>query len=286
MPDEKDNPPGGSFADSLKLYLKEIGRIPMLSRDEESDLAARIQNGDFDALQRLVEANLRFVVSIAKRYNSQRMGLLDIINEGNVGLMEAAKRFDPNRNVKFISYAVWWIRQAIVQALADQGHIVRLPLKQAGLIYRINEKFNQLTFEYDREPTMDELATALRLRREDLERILMATRQSIPIENPSETYDPSRRPLTLKDNNLVDAEQELLKAARSKAVQELMNHLDSRAREILKLRFGFGGQEPLSLEKIGRKIGLTRERIRQIEKKAKKDLQRLAGQRRLKDFLN
>jgi RNA polymerase primary sigma factor len=273
-------------SDALKKYLREIGRIPLISKDEEIRLALRVRQGDAEALRKLVESNLRFVVSIAKKYSGRRVALLDLINEGNIGLMEAAKRFDPDRGVKFISYAVWWIRQAIVQALADQGRIVRLPLKQAGLLYKISEKLKELTNRLGREPTLAEIAEAMDMKQKDIEAILMAARQSVSLEATSANDEKRGLMTTLEDENTVDMEEDLIHASRDQLVQELLDQLNDREREIIRLRFGFRNQEPLSLEKVGKRLGLTRERIRQIEKKAKVRLERLAAQRRLMDFLN
>jgi RNA polymerase primary sigma factor len=273
-------------SDALKKYLREIGKIPLLTKEQEIALALRVRAGDSEALRKLVESNLRFVVSIAKKYSGRRVALLDLINEGNIGLMEAAKRFDPDRGVKFISYAVWWIRQAIVQALADQGRIVRLPLKQAGLLYKISEKLKELTNKLGREPTLAEVAEAMEMKQKDIEAILMAARQSVSLEATAGTDEKRGLMTTLEDENTVDMEEDLIHASRDQLVQELLDQLNDREREIIRLRFGFRNQEPLSLEKVGKRLGLTRERIRQIEKKAKVRLERLAAQRRLMDFLN
>jgi RNA polymerase primary sigma factor len=200
--------------------------------------------------------------------------------------MEAAKRFDPDRGVKFISYAVWWIRQAIVQALADQGRIVRLPLKQAGLLYKISEKLKELTNRLGREPSLAEIADAMGMKQKDIEAILMAARQSISLEATPNPDEKRGLMTTLEDEAAVDMEEDLIHASRDQIVQELLEQLNEREREIIRLRFGFKNQEPLSLEKVGKRLGLTRERIRQIEKKAKVRLERLAAQRRLMDFLN
>jgi RNA polymerase primary sigma factor len=284
---EREAQPSEDFSsDALKKYLREIGKIPLLSKQEEVDLARRVRAGEAEALRRLVEANLRFVVSIAKKYSGRRVALLDLINEGNIGLMEAAKRFDPDRGVKFISYAVWWIRQAIVQALADQGRVVRLPLKQAGLLYKISEKLKELTNKLGREPSMAEVAQAMDMKQKDIEAILMAARQSISLEPGSNPDEKRGLMTTLEDETAVDMEEDLIHASRDQLVQELLEQLGEREQEIIRLRFGFRNQEPLSLEKVGKRLGLTRERIRQIEKKAKLRLERLAAQRRLMDFLN
>jgi RNA polymerase primary sigma factor len=271
---------------SLGTYLKEISRIPLLTREGEIALARRIQAGDEEAVSQLVEANLRFVVSIANKYRSCGIALLDLINEGNIGLMEAARRFDPDRGVKFISYAVWWIRQAIMQALAEQCGSVRLPLKQAGLLYRIREKFSRMTRELGREPYTHELAAAMEMGESEVEEIMRVSRRALSLEAPiGEDSDTAYLDLMVSDN-IPPVDKELIDDSLNDEIGKLLKDLSEREERVIRMRFGIGADGPLTLEKVGEKLGLSRERIRQIEKKAKKKLLKKAKVRMLADFLH
>ncbi len=275
---------------SLGTYLKEISKIPLLTREEEQELGRRIQEGDHEALQRMVESNLRFVVSIANKYRACGIALLDLINDGNIGLMEAAKRFDPTRGVKFISYAVWWIRQAIMQALAEQCGSVRLPLKQAGLLYKIRTQYQRLSKEMGREPTTHELAESIevtpKLKVEDVEEIMRVSRKALSLESPvGEDSDTAYLDLMTADN-IPPVDHELVKSSLASEIARLLEELSDREEQVIRMRFGIGAEGPLTLEKVGGKLGLSRERIRQIEKKAKKKLLKKAKGRTLIDYLN
>jgi RNA polymerase primary sigma factor len=271
---------------SLGTYLKEISKISLLTREEEQDLGRRIQEGDQGALQELVEANLRFVVSIANKYRACGISLLDLINEGNIGLIEAAKRFDPDRGVKFISYAVWWIRQAIMQALAEQCGSVRLPLKQAGLLYKIRSQYQKLAKEHGKEPRTDELAESLDMKVEEVEEIMRVSRKALSLESPmGEDSDTAYLDLMTADN-IPPVDHELVKSSLSTEIAKLLQELTDREEQVIRMRFGIGAEGPLTLEKVGEKLGLSRERIRQIEKKAKKKLLKRAKGRTLIDYLN
>lgn len=268
---------------SLDKYLQEIGRKELISVDEEVELAQRIREGDQAALDKLVSANLRFVVSVAKQYQNQGLSLPDLIDEGNLGLIKAAQKFDETRGFKFISYAVWWIRQSILQALAEQARIVRLPLNQVGSLNKIGKELSRFEQEFERRPSAEELAERL----------------DIPVEKISDTMKVSGRHVSVdapfvdgEDNSLLDvlpnddspmADSTLTQESLSKEVNRALDQLNPRERDILKMFFGIGCQE-MTLEEIGAKFDLTRERVRQIKEKA---IRRLKGQksRLLKSYL-
>ncbi len=268
---------------SLDKYLQEIGRKELISVDEEVELARRIREGDQDALDKLVSANLRFVVSVAKQYQNQGLSLPDLIDEGNLGLIKAAQKFDETRGFKFISYAVWWIRQSILQALAEQSRIVRLPLNQVGSLNKIGKELSRFEQEHERRPSAEELAERL----------------DIPVEKISDTMKVSGRHVSVdapfvdgEDNSLLDvlpnddspmADSTLNQESLSKEVNRALDQLNPRERDILKMFFGIGCQE-MTLEEIGAKFDLTRERVRQIKEKA---IRRLKGQKSklLKSYL-
>ena len=254
---------------SLDLYLKEINNTSLLSREQEKQLARRIRKGDEGALHNLVKANLRFVVSIAKQYVNQGLSLADLINEGNMGLIKAAHRFDEKRGFKFISYAVWWIRQAMLQSLAEQSRIVRLPLNRAGTLYRIGKAARQLDQELGRSPEVEEIAKKLGLPEDEV-------RDTMQIANSHLSLDASFNN-DQEENSLVDyladdtqeaPDKMTYTNALSDDMQRALSTLTDRERMILNLYFGLEGEEPLTLEEIGKKMSLTRERIRQIKEKA------------------
>ena len=271
---------------SLGTYLREISKIPLLTREEEVEVATRAREGDQEALRQLVEANLRFVVSVANKYSGSGIALLDLINEGNIGLIEAAKRFDPNEGVKFISYAVWWIRQAIMQVLAEQQGSVRLPLKQAGLLYKIKRKYEELFKAHGQEPTSRDLAAALDISVKDVEEVLRVSRRALSLESPiGEDSDTAYLEL-MQAEDAPPVDQELLRDSLHEEILKLLENLTEREQDVIRLRFGIGSDTTMTLEAVGEKLGLSRERIRQIEKKAKKKLQRAATGRQLMDFLS
>jgi len=270
---------------SLGAYLREISRIPMIPREEEIRLGKLALKGDQKAIQGLVEANLRFVVKVANRFSGAGPSLLDLINEGNIGLLQAARRFDPARNVKFISYAVWWIRQGIMQMLAEQSGPTRLPLKQAGLLYKIRKKTEELTKAHDREPTPKELAAALGVKVREIEEIQRVARRPVSLDSPITEDSETAYMDLMSDEDAPAVDHDLLESSLRGEIAGLLGNLAPREREVIELRFGIATEETMTLEEVGRKLGLSRERIRQIEKKAKKKLQRLARSRHLADFL-
>ncbi|WP_212995043.1 sigma-70 family RNA polymerase sigma factor [Phnomibacter ginsenosidimutans] len=271
---------------SLEKYLQEIGRVELITPEEEVQLAIRIKQGDQRALDRLVAANLRFVVSVAKQYQNQGLTLSDLINEGNLGLIRAAQRFDETRGFKFISYAVWWIRQSILQALAEQSRIVRLPLNKVGLTNKVTRAFNQLEQEYEREPTPEELADVLEMETDEVAATLSIGGRHISMDAPvSDSEDGSLIDLMVNPNadqaNTNLDHHESLKTEISRS----LNTLTERQKEVLCYFFGIGIDNPLSLEDIGHRFHLTRERVRQIKDKALAKLQSTSRSKLLKVYL-
>ena len=254
---------------SLEKYLQEIGRVELISPEEEVQLAIRIRQGDQRALDKLTKANLRFVVSVAKQYQNQGLSLSDLINEGNFGLIKAAQRFDETRGFKFISYAVWWIRQSILQALAEQSRIVRLPLNKVGLSNRISRAFSQLEQEFEREPTVEELAEILEIGLEEVENTLGVSARHVSMDAPFADTDEASL-LDMIANPNADATDAGLAHADSLRCEigRSLGTLSDRQRDVLLLFYGIGVENPLSLEDIGEKFALTRERVRQIKDKA------------------
>jgi len=270
----------GAGIRSLDLYLHEINRTPLLTREQERDLAKRIKGGDKAALDQLVRANLRFVVSIAKQYANQGLSLEDLINEGNVGLIKAAHRFDEERGFKFISYAVWWIRQAMLQSLAEQSRIVRLPLNRAGTLYRIGKASRQLDQELGRSPSADEIAARLKISPEEVEDTMVIANSHVSLDDPySSEKDDTALVDYLTSETQASPDEDTYSAALSDDLDRALGTLSERERNILSMYFGLGGEEPMTLEDIGKRLKLTRERIRQIKEKA---IQRLRHSTRAK----
>ncbi len=270
---------------SLDKYLHEIGKVDLLSTDEEVSLARRIKQGDSIALNRLIKANLRFVVSVAKQYQNQGLSLPDLINEGNLGLIKAAQRFDETRGFKFISYAVWWIRQSILQALAEQARIVRLPLNRIGSINKINKAFAELEQRFEREPTIDELAEVLEIAPGDVKEAMRSSNRPLsmdaPITNDAEgsLYD------VLLNSDAPSPDKGLIHDSLRKEIERALSTLTDRESAIVRLYFGLSGTPPHTLEEIGLELDLTRERVRQIKEKAIKRLKHVARSRILKTYL-
>lgn len=271
--------------DTLAAYLRRIVRIPLLSREDEQALGVQIQQGDERAFRKLVEANLRFVVKVAMRYQGCGLSLLDLINEGNLGSLEAARRYSPDRGVKFITYAVWWIRQAIMQALASGGGAVRLPIRKVRLASKIREVRADLTQAQQAEPTNEAVEEALDLDPGEMEEILRGAGVQASVATDSEGGDPLGLELA-QSSAIPSADHELIRHAVREEVERLLGQLKPRERDVIELRFGLGREEPKTLEEVGRRLKLSRERVRQIEARAKQKLSQLARTRHLKEFLN
>ncbi|MFN7326755.1 MAG: RNA polymerase sigma factor RpoD/SigA [Chitinophagales bacterium] len=271
---------------SLEKYLQEIGKVDLLTPEEEVDLAKRIKQGDQAALEKLTKANLRFVVSVAKQYQNQGLSLSDLINEGNLGLIKAAQRFDETRGFKFISYAVWWIRQSILQALAEQSRIVRLPLNKVGSLNKINKAFSELEQQYEREPSAEELADLLEITTDEVETTLGVAARHVSMDAPFvEGEDNSL--LDVLENTAMPGTDQHLEYADSlrREIERSLGTLTDRQADVIKLYFGLGIEHPMSLEDIGEKFGLTRERVRQIKDKAINKLRATNRSKLLKNYL-
>ncbi len=269
---------------SLDKYLQEIGKEELITVEEEVELAQRIRKGDQKALEKLTRANLRFVVSVAKQYQNQGLSLPDLINEGNLGLIKAAEKFDETRGFKFISYAVWWIRQSILQALAEQSRIVRLPLNQVGSLNKINKAFSRFEQENERRPSPEELADSLDLPAEKVADTLRVSGRHISVDAPFvEGEDNSLLDVLVNDDSPI-ADRTLINESLSTEVERALSTLTERERDIIKLFFGINCQE-MTLEEIGEKFGLTRERVRQIKEKAIRRLRHSSRSKLLKTYL-
>ncbi len=269
---------------SLDQYLKEISRYPLIDREEEARLARGIRKGDAEALDKLVRSNLRFVVSVAKRYQNQGVALPDLINEGNVGLIRAAHKFDETKGIKFISYAVWWIRQAILQALAEQSRVVRVPLNRAGALHRIGRRSSVLLQELGREPTVNEIATDLDLSREEVASTLAISQSHLSLDAPIAPGEDNRLLDYLPDRYSPMPEDRAFDHALKDTVDRALASLKEREAKVLRLYFGLDEQEPMTLEEIGALLGITRERVRQIKEKALARLRHASRARYLKTF--
>lgn len=271
---------------SLDKYLTDIGKVQLISVDEEIELAQRIRKGDRVALEKLTEANLRFVVSVAKQYQHQGLSLSDLINEGNLGLIKAASKFDETRGFKFISYAVWWIRQSILQALAEQSRIVRLPLNQVGSvnkIYRFYAKFQQ---EFSREPSTREISEALDIPKNKISQVLKASVKHMSMDAPMGHDSDSNSLVDIMENTNIEAtDTSLMKESLIKEIERALSTLPEREAIIIKHFYGIGEVNVLSLREIGDKLGLTRERVRQLKERALRKLRKTSRSRHLKTFL-
>ncbi|MET6998493.1 sigma-70 family RNA polymerase sigma factor [Chitinophaga defluvii] len=271
---------------SLEKYLQEIGKVDLITPEEEVNLAIRIKQGDQRALEKLTKANLRFVVSVAKQYQNQGLSLSDLINEGNLGLIKAAQRFDETRGFKFISYAVWWIRQSILQALAEQSRIVRLPLNKVGLSNKISKAYSQLEQEFEREPSPDELATILEINTEEVEATLGVAARHVSMDAPFIDGEDNSLLDVLANPNAVNADDELdhHDSLRTE-IERSLSTLTDRQKDVIILYFGIAVEHPMSLEDIGEKFGLTRERVRQIKDKAITKLRTTSRSKLLRNYL-
>jgi len=301
----------------IAQYLKKVSKIPLLKPEEEKELARRAKEGDKEAYRKLVESNLRFVISIAKQYLGYGLRLSELIAAGNYGLMEAAKRFDPDKGVKFISYAVWWIRQAIMQALSQQTGAVRIPLKQSHLINKINSIYSKLYKEYEREPTAEEVAEEYtrevlqkemerelgrrpteeeiqrRIEKEgykidpaEVERILQISKMPLSLDAPVGEEEDTFFVDFLSKHGTADVEEKVMNEILSKEIDEMLDKLPEKERRVIELRFGLRGEEPKTLREIGEILNISRERVRQLETRALRKLRNMAIKKHLKDFLS
>jgi RNA polymerase primary sigma factor len=270
---------------SLDKYLQEIGKVDLLTPDEEIELAIKIKKGDQISLERLVKANLRFVVSVAKQYQNQGLSLGDLINEGNLGLIKAAKRFDETRGFKFISYAVWWIRQSILQALAEQSRIVRLPLNRVGALNKIGKAYSNLEQEFEREPSATELAKELEMDINEVADTLKISGRHVSMDAPFAQGEDNRLLDVLSNNEQPSPDFTLMSESLKNEIERALSTLTEREAEVIKLYFGLNKEHSLTLEEIGEKFNLTRERVRQIKEKAIRRLRHASRSKNLRTYL-
>jgi RNA polymerase primary sigma factor len=270
---------------SLDKYLQEIGKVDLLTPDEEVELAKRIRDGDQLALEKLTKANLRFVVSVAKQYQNQGLSLGDLINEGNLGLIKAAQRFDETRGFKFISYAVWWIRQSILQALAEQSRIVRLPLNRVGSLNKISKTFSELEQKYEREPSPEELAEVLEVSTSEIVDTLKISGRHVSMDAPFVQGEENSLLDVLENNSEDTPDSGLINDSLRREVQRALSTLTLREADVITLYFGLNGEHSMTLEEIGEKFSLTRERVRQIKEKAIRRLRHTSRSKALKPYL-
>ncbi len=275
----------GKEEGSLDQYLREISKYSLLKREDEVELAVKIHVGSAEALDKLVRSNLRFVVSVAKKYQNQGVSLSDLINEGNLGLIRAAHKFDETKGIKFISYAVWWIRQAILQALAEQSRIVRVPLNRAGTLHRIGKRSSALQQELGREPTIDEIAEGMDIPKEEVAKTLAISRSHLSLDAPLTPGEDNKLLDYLADEESPGPDDQTFERALSNSIEEVLRTLKEREAKILRLYFGLDSQEAMTLEEIGGLLGITRERVRQIKEKALARLRHVSRARSLESFL-
>ncbi len=272
---------------SLDKYLQEIAKVDLISAEEEVKLAVKIREGDEEALHKLTNANLRFVVSVAKQFQNQGLSLGDLINEGNIGLIKAAQRFDETRGFKFISYAVWWVRQSIMQAIADQSRVVRLPLNRVGNLTKISKAYRDLEQEYERKPTTDELAKILEMTTDEVAYALQISGRHVSMDAPLKSGDENKNSLmdVLPNEHQPLPDKDLMKESLKNEVSNVLSTLSEREAEVIKLYFGIEGDHSATLEEIGERFNLTRERVRQIKEKALRNLRHSKRSGRLKTYL-
>jgi RNA polymerase primary sigma factor len=270
---------------SLDKYLQEIGKVELITADEEVALAQRIKQGDQAALEKLTKANLRFVVSVSKQYQNQGLSLPDLINEGNLGLIKAAQRFDETRGFKFISYAVWWIRQSILQALAEQSRIVRLPLNKIGSINKINKAYAQLEQKYEREPNADEIALLLEISENEVKESMKNSGRHVSMDAPLVQDEDNTMYDVLRSEENTTPDTGLLYESLRREIERAVSTLTQREADVIRLYFGLNGSHPMTLEEIGEKFDLTRERVRQIKEKAIRRLKHTSRSKILKTYL-
>jgi RNA polymerase primary sigma factor len=269
---------------SLEKYLQEVGKEELLTPDEEVELAQRIKKGDKAALEKLTRANLRFVISVAKQYQFQGLSLPDLINEGNLGLIKAAERFDETKGFKFISYAVWWIRQSILQAIAEQSRVVRLPLNKVGSINKLHKAYSKLEQENDRTPTSEELAEMVDLPKEKVEKTLQLSGKPLSMDAPFDDDEDGSLLDVMENSDAPDADGTLMNESLSREIERTLSVLPEKEKAVIKYFFGLGVPE-MSLEEIGQKLNLTRERVRQIKEKGIRRLRHSSKNKLLKKYL-
>ena len=272
--------------DTLRIYLKEISQFPQLTPEEEKALGARVQRGDDEAFRKLIESNLRFVVAMAKKYARSGYPLHELINEGNLGLIEAVSRFDPERGVRFITYASWWIRQAILAAIAHHGQVFRLPPKLKHELYRFETKVARLTQELGHRPTVDEISEGLGMKEDDVRGMMEGTPTEVSLDMPIGEGAEMRLEDLIEDQNVTPVDEVLIAQSFEEELQTLLSQLDEKERLIIERRFGMGGREPQTLAEIGTDMHLSRERIRQIEERALGKLRRSQRAKQLLGYLN
>jgi len=288
MTSKKSDPANvrSATGDSLNAYIREIAKFKPLTPEDEKELGRRIQAGDQQALNRLVESNLRFVVSYAKRYRGLGLSFLDLIHEGNLGLIEAAKRFDPERGVKFISYAVWWVRQAIFHALSEHTRVFRLPQKLSGQVSRVGAARDRLAAELERAPSIEEVAKETDLSEAEVAELLRVAGDDVSLSTAVGEEGGLELGDTLEQDTIPPVELTLIRSSFEKQIQAIVAELDEKERDVIRMRFGLDGEEPRTLQEIGEALGLSRERIRQIESKAKEKLRRSQEAQGLRGYLN
>jgi len=272
--------------DTLRLYLKDISQFPQLTPEEEKELGARVQQGDEDAFRRLIEANLRFVVAMAKKYSRSGYPLHELINEGNLGLIEAVSRFDPSRGVRFITYASWWIRQAILAAIAHHGQVFRIPPKLKHELYRFETKVAHLTQELGHRPSVDEISKELGMKEEDVRDMIEGTPTEVSLDTPIGEGAEMRIEDLIQDQTVTPVDEVLIAQSFEEQLEALLAQLDDKERVIIERRFGLGDREPETLAEIGSELNLSRERIRQIEERALGKLRRSQRAKQLLGYLN
>ncbi|MBK7228898.1 MAG: RNA polymerase sigma factor RpoD/SigA [Ignavibacteriales bacterium] len=270
---------------SLDKYLQEIGKVELLTPEMEIELAVRLKKGDHAAMEQLTKANLRFVVSVAKQYQNQGLSLGDLINEGNLGLIKAVRRFDETRGFKFISYAVWWIRQSILQALAEQSRIVRLPLNRVGALNRIGKTYSNLKQEFEREPSPEEVAEALEMDVDEISSMMKISGKQVSVDAPFSSGDENSLLDIIEDNQQPSPDNDLISESLKSEIKSLLAILPDREAEVIKLYFGLDGEYSMTLEEIGERFNLTRERVRQIKEKAIRKLRHNSKSNNLKSYL-
>jgi RNA polymerase primary sigma factor len=283
---EREPRPREASPDSLNAYIRDIAKFKPLAAEEEKVLGRRIREGDQEAIDRLVEANLRFVVHYSKRYRGLGLSYMDLVHEGSLGLIEAAKRFDPDRNVKFISYAVWWVRQAIFHSLSEHARVFRLPQKLSGQVSRLEAAREKLKSELERVPTTEELAERTTLSKDEVEKLLLAAGDDVSLSTAVGDDGTLELGDTLEQDTVPSAEVEMIRTSFERRIQDMVGGLDEKEREVIRMRFGLDGDEPKTLQEIGETMGLSRERIRQIESRAKEKLRRSREAHGLRGYLN